>query len=406
MLIAEQKRIRGFSYGDLANRAGNVISRQRWQQLGSGHRVTEFSEPATLIAMARALDVDQSLIVLAMAKSIGLQVDSGGFRSTLASMLPATTAWLTAEQRHAIVGIIRAMTEEAPYTTVDRLLDRLVPEELSDVGDKAHRMVEQFEAELDRVYREDVTSDEIERFREQMGMFSDDDHWWADDPGTLLRTWKKIAYQWGYGTDEESLFRDTLRSMSGPPERPTPESHYQHLYDLVQKHLVNQMPEPTPSRREKAADIEPAVVSGEAGKAREAVPYALIRCNPNEPGVIVQGGAIDALDDNDARRQLYRALDVAGMTIDSRSDRSVIITRHGGKTTLIGIVREDASHQREEHTIAKLKERASQLESADSESSDDSESGLSSRLDDAMVGDLGESEVDDGGDGGEQVGGP
>jgi len=55
-LISEKRALRGFSYTDLEHRAGNVITRQRWQQLGTGVRVKEFSEPATIRAMAAALE--------------------------------------------------------------------------------------------------------------------------------------------------------------------------------------------------------------------------------------------------------------------------------------------------------------------------------------------------------------
>jgi hypothetical protein len=108
-LITNKRDERGYSYGELETRAGNVISRQRWQQLGSGARVKEFSEPATIRAMATALDVEQSLVVLAMAKSIGLDVELGGAHSVLAQMLPASARNLTPEQRNAILAIVRVI---------------------------------------------------------------------------------------------------------------------------------------------------------------------------------------------------------------------------------------------------------------------------------------------------------
>lgn len=110
-LIAEQKRLRGFSYRDLEARAEHAISHQRWQQLGSGVRVKEFSEPTTIRAMAHALDVDETLVVLAMAKSIGLKVERGGAQSALARMLPGSARELTAEQRNAILAMVRTMTQ-------------------------------------------------------------------------------------------------------------------------------------------------------------------------------------------------------------------------------------------------------------------------------------------------------
>lgn len=109
-LIAERKRLRGFSYTDLENRAGSVISRQRWQQLGTGVRIKEFPEPATLEAMAKALDVDVAEVVLAAARSIGLDVKRGA-HSDLAARLPSTADRLTEVQRDAIVTLVRSITE-------------------------------------------------------------------------------------------------------------------------------------------------------------------------------------------------------------------------------------------------------------------------------------------------------
>jgi hypothetical protein len=111
-LISEQRRLRGFSYRELEARADSVITHQRWQQLGSGTRIKEFTEPATLRAMAKALDVDVTLVVLATAKSIGLPVETGVGQSELARMLPYSARELTIEQRDAIVSLVRAITQK------------------------------------------------------------------------------------------------------------------------------------------------------------------------------------------------------------------------------------------------------------------------------------------------------
>lgn len=109
-LISERKRLRGFSYADLESRADAVISRQRWQQLGTGVRIKEFPEPATLTAMATALDVDVAEVVLAAARSIGLDVKRGA-HSDLAARLPSTADRLSEVQRDAIVTLVRSITE-------------------------------------------------------------------------------------------------------------------------------------------------------------------------------------------------------------------------------------------------------------------------------------------------------
>ncbi|WHU45170.1 hypothetical protein QNM97_14025 [Gordonia sp. L191] len=109
-LISERKRLRGFSYADLENRVDAAISRQRWQQLGTGVRIKEFPEPATISAMAAALDVDVAEVVLAAARSIGLDVKRGA-QSDLAARLPSTADRLNEVQRDAIVTLVRSITE-------------------------------------------------------------------------------------------------------------------------------------------------------------------------------------------------------------------------------------------------------------------------------------------------------
>ncbi len=131
-LIGEKRDLRGYSYADLETRAGHTITRQRWQQLGSGARVKEFSEPDTIRAMAAALEVDESLVVLAMAKSIGLNVELGGAQSALARMLPASARDLTAEQRNAIVGMVRVIGQSQSQYLPNKGQGGPVPDPIGD----------------------------------------------------------------------------------------------------------------------------------------------------------------------------------------------------------------------------------------------------------------------------------
>lgn len=108
-LITRQRRIHGFTYRELEVRADSVISHQRWQQLGTNSRVKEFTEPATILAMAQALDVDVTTVVLATAKSVGLPVESGLGVSELARSLPASARELDGDQRDAIISLIGTM---------------------------------------------------------------------------------------------------------------------------------------------------------------------------------------------------------------------------------------------------------------------------------------------------------
>lgn len=90
-----------------------MFSAQRWQQLGTGVRIKEFPEPATIQAMADALEVDVASVVLAAAASIGLPVERR--QSELAAMLPSNADDLTEEQRDAVLAVIRAMTPKETH---------------------------------------------------------------------------------------------------------------------------------------------------------------------------------------------------------------------------------------------------------------------------------------------------
>lgn len=118
-LITEQKRLSGLSYADYEARAKHVISRQRWQQLGSGERIREFSEPATIQAMADALEVDVTLVVIAMAKTIGLPVDNLGGQSELALMMPPAARNFSGDQRDAILRLVRVFAPEPQASPAD-----------------------------------------------------------------------------------------------------------------------------------------------------------------------------------------------------------------------------------------------------------------------------------------------
>lgn len=114
-LIQRRKAARGWSYREIAARGNDVISAQRWQQLGTGVRLREFPEPSTLAGMADALEVDVSAVLLATAKSLGLDVRR--HQSELATMLPSSAGELTPDQRDAVLAVVKAMNppQEAPH---------------------------------------------------------------------------------------------------------------------------------------------------------------------------------------------------------------------------------------------------------------------------------------------------
>lgn len=140
-LIQARRADRGWSYRVLADRASHVFTAQRWQQLGTGVRIKEFPEPATIQAMADALEVDVASVVLAAAASIGLPVERR--QSELAAMLPSTADALTEEQRDAVLAVIRAMT---PKETKDGRT-----EEVAEPRTQARSQVDSSEARGDRL---------------------------------------------------------------------------------------------------------------------------------------------------------------------------------------------------------------------------------------------------------------
>lgn len=105
---------RGWTYGYLEReshkRARDGLSRSRWQQLGTGFRMTEFPEPATLQLIADVIEADITTVLLAAAQSVGLDARRRG--PLLGHLLPAGTDVLSHRMRDAILTIIRAAVAE------------------------------------------------------------------------------------------------------------------------------------------------------------------------------------------------------------------------------------------------------------------------------------------------------
>lgn len=138
-LISARKADRGWSYQQLADRAHGTVSRQRWQQLGTGVRIKEFPEPATIQAIADALEVDVTLVVLGVARSIGFAVRTQD--SSLAAMLPPGADQLNDEQRDAVLAVVRAMAprqltgaENEDTSTQGETSDKAPPRETGTSG--------------------------------------------------------------------------------------------------------------------------------------------------------------------------------------------------------------------------------------------------------------------------------
>lgn len=95
------------TYQKLEEDSGGVVKAQRWNQITNGIRLSEFPEPRTLEAMARALNVNVEVVLLAFARALGLQVSRS--RSLFAELLPPIADELTEQQQGAILALIRSM---------------------------------------------------------------------------------------------------------------------------------------------------------------------------------------------------------------------------------------------------------------------------------------------------------
>lgn len=118
-LIRARMRERGWSYSDLERASGRALTRGRWQQLGSGLPQRKFPDPGSLTVIAQVLEVDITSVVLAAARTLGLDVRRPG--TGLTQLLPAEAAHLSARMRDAVLSLIRAAVSDArPDAQPDR----------------------------------------------------------------------------------------------------------------------------------------------------------------------------------------------------------------------------------------------------------------------------------------------
>ena len=110
-LIRGCMKERGWSYSDLERASGRALTRGRWQQLGSGVVQRKFPDPSSLSVIAEVLEVDITTVVLAAARSVGLDVRTRG--TDLAHLLPALTERLSGRMRDAILTLVRAAVAES-----------------------------------------------------------------------------------------------------------------------------------------------------------------------------------------------------------------------------------------------------------------------------------------------------
>lgn len=105
-LIGQTKGDR--SYAKLAQESGDVVIRQRWYQLATSP-LKEFPEPPTIEAIARGLGVSVTDVVIACARSVGLQVRDAG---TFAGLDLAGVPDGQAEAVRRLVSTLRTEREE------------------------------------------------------------------------------------------------------------------------------------------------------------------------------------------------------------------------------------------------------------------------------------------------------
>jgi hypothetical protein len=130
-LVRTRMDERGWGYADLARRSGDRLTRGRWQQLGTGVRLNNFPEPGNLAAMADALEVDVTTVILATARSLGLPAHRRG--PDFAHLLPAGIDQLPEGLQLALLTMIRAIVADKLASSSSH------PDEDPQVGESTFR---------------------------------------------------------------------------------------------------------------------------------------------------------------------------------------------------------------------------------------------------------------------------
>lgn len=125
------RRTRGDrSYATLEADSGGSPGRQRWQQIATSPQ-QNFPDPTTIRTMARVLGVPETTVVLAAARSAGLDVSQPG--GPLAELLPPGSTRLTERQMAAVLTVIRAMIEpDETAAALRRAADRAAKQNAKD----------------------------------------------------------------------------------------------------------------------------------------------------------------------------------------------------------------------------------------------------------------------------------
>jgi hypothetical protein len=97
------------SYRDLEAATGGVVGAQRWNQIANGQRLKEFPSVKTLTAMAAALPCDPYVLLMACARSVG--VDVGNRKSRFVELMPPAVDDLPESTKVALAAFARMLAE-------------------------------------------------------------------------------------------------------------------------------------------------------------------------------------------------------------------------------------------------------------------------------------------------------
>lgn len=142
----------GRTYADLARDAGGAPSGERFRQL-LNQPMKNFPDPPSVKGLAKALKVPRSVVILAAAQSLGLDVDRPGAR--IVELLPAKASRLTEIQAAAVAHLVEVMVaDDGAQAIGQRLAD-----EATSLGITPDRYDEEFGFDYQRA--RDARIDEV-----------------------------------------------------------------------------------------------------------------------------------------------------------------------------------------------------------------------------------------------------
>lgn len=97
------------TYKDLEAASGGTIKAQRWNQFANGDRLNEFPEPRTLESMADTLPCAIEVVILACARSVGIDVHRR--QSRFVDMLPPSVDELSERSKSALLNMARTLSD-------------------------------------------------------------------------------------------------------------------------------------------------------------------------------------------------------------------------------------------------------------------------------------------------------